>query len=118
MDGIGTLISTKLHPPCARENLVPRPRLSNLLDAGMRPGCRLILISAPAGYGKTTLAAAWMAGLHAEHAWLSLEESENEPVRFLAYLGGPLPTGDRSGSMAGAVDSMAYARRQDIGLDP
>ena len=107
MAGTRALIGTKLHPPCARENLVPRPRLSNLLDAGMRPGCRLILISAPAGYGKTTLAAAWLAGLHAEHAWLSLEESENEPVRFLAYLGAALAKaapefGAYIGSLAGA----------------
>ncbi|MGE5530121.1 MAG: AAA family ATPase, partial [Patescibacteria group bacterium] len=90
MAGIGALIDTKLHPPCARQHLVPRRRLLNLLDAGMRPGCRLILISAPAGYGKTTLAAAWLAGLQADYAWLSLEESENEPLRFLAYLSAAL----------------------------
>ncbi|MGE5530124.1 MAG: LuxR C-terminal-related transcriptional regulator [Patescibacteria group bacterium] len=84
------LIGTKLHPPCVRRDLVSRPRLSALLDAGLRPGCRLILISAPAGYGKTTLAAAWLAGLHAGHAWLSLEEAENEPARFLSYLGAAL----------------------------
>ncbi|MGE5599472.1 MAG: LuxR C-terminal-related transcriptional regulator [Bacteroidota bacterium] len=107
MAGIGTLIETKLHPPCARPQLVARPRLYNLLDAGMRPGCRLILISAPAGYGKSTLAAAWLAGLHIDGAWLSLEESENEPIRFLAYLGAALakPAPEFSayiGSLAGA----------------
>ncbi|MGE5553727.1 MAG: LuxR C-terminal-related transcriptional regulator [Betaproteobacteria bacterium] len=90
MAGNQTLIGTKLHPPCARGNVVPRRRLFNLLDAGMRPGCRLILVSAPAGYGKTTLTAAWLAGLNNAQAWLSLEETENEPVRFLAYLGAAL----------------------------
>ncbi|MGE5587559.1 MAG: AAA family ATPase, partial [Clostridia bacterium] len=84
-----------------------RRRLFNLLDAGMRPGCRLILISAPAGYGKTTLAAAWLAGLDNAQAWLSLEETENEPVRFLTYLGAALEKaapefGAYVGSLAGA----------------
>lgn len=90
MTGTQVIINTKLYPPCTRERLVPRPRLSELLDAGSRPGRRLILISAPAGYGKTTLAAAWLAGLDNSYAWLSLEESENEPIRFLAYLGAAL----------------------------
>ncbi|MGE5551975.1 MAG: AAA family ATPase, partial [Bacteroidota bacterium] len=107
MAGIGALIDTKLHPPCTRPQLVARLRLAGLLDRGMRPGCRLILISAPAGYGKSTLAATWLAGLHAEHAWLSLEESENEPVRFLAYLGAALTEAAPEfsayiGSLAGA----------------
>ncbi len=57
MAGTQVIINTKLHPPWTRERLVPRPRLSELLDTGLRPGCRLILISAPAGYGKTLLTA-------------------------------------------------------------
>ena len=107
MAGSQTLIGTKLHPPCARSSPVPRPRLGKLLDSGMRPGCRLILISAPAGYGKTTLAAAWLNGLSTDHAWLSLEEAENDPVRFLAYLSAALERaapefGAYVGSLAGA----------------
>lgn len=88
--GNQTLIGAKLHPPGVRGNSVVRRRLFDLLDAGLRPGCRLILVSAPAGYGKTTLTAAWLAGLDNDRAWLSLEEPENEPLRFLAYLGAAL----------------------------
>jgi len=107
MTGIQALIGTKLHPPCVRGNLVSRPRLSELLDAGLRPGCHLILISAPAGYGKSTLAAAWLTGLDTSQAWLSLEETENEPVRFLAYLGAALA---RPAPEFGAyIDSLAGA---------
>lgn len=87
-----SFIGTKLHPPCVRDNLVLRPRLSDLLDAGIRPECRLILISAPAGCGKTTLAATWLARSCSAHAWLSLEASENDPARFLSYLGAALET--------------------------
>lgn len=90
MAGTFSLIKTKLNPPLTRADLVLRPRLSHLLDAGLRPECRLILISAPAGYGKTTLAATWLAGLRSACSWLSLEEAENDPVRFLAYLGAAL----------------------------
>ncbi|OPX89852.1 MAG: HTH-type transcriptional regulator MalT [Pelotomaculum sp. PtaB.Bin104] len=90
MAGTQAIIGTKLHPPCAREHLVPRPRLLELLDAGLRPGCHLILISAPAGYGKTTLVASWLSGLDNAQAWISLEETENEPARFLAYLAAAL----------------------------
>lgn len=90
MVGMNSLIGSKLNPPLSRPNLVSRPRLSLRLNAGLRPECRLILISAPAGYGKTTLAATWLAGLRVPYAWLSLEETENDPVRFLAYLGAAL----------------------------
>ena len=107
MAGTFSLIGTKLNPPYIRANLVLRPRLSRLLDAGMRPECRLILISAPAGSGKTTLAATWLAGIRSAYAWLSLEESENEPIRFLAYLGAALAKaapefGEYIGSLAAA----------------
>lgn len=107
MAGNRTLIGTKLNPPGARGNVVVRQRLFNLLDAGLRPGIRLILVSAPAGYGKTTLAAAWLTNLDNPRAWLSLEEAENEPLRFLAYLGAALV---RQAPEFGAyVDSLAGA---------
>lgn len=107
MAGNQTLIGAKLHPPCVRGNVVLRRRLFDLLDTGMRPGCRLILVSAPAGYGKTTLTAAWLAGLGNAKAWLSLEEAENEPVRFLAYLGAALAR--HVPEFAAYVDSLAAA---------
>jgi LuxR family maltose regulon positive regulatory protein len=94
--------------------VVVRRRLFDLLDAGLRPEVRLILVSAPAGYGKTTLAAAWLATLDNPWAWLSLEEAENEPGRFLAYLGAvlarPAPDfGTYVDSLAGTPDLPAAA---------
>ena len=75
-----------------------RPRLINRLDDGLRR--KLILISAPAGFGKTTLIASWLHGLgDRSHnpprvAWLSLEEEDNDPIRFLAHMIGALQTID------------------------
>ena len=78
------LLQTKLRLPPARAGLVARPNLMAKLDEGL--ASRLILISAPAGYGKTTLAAGWLAQLDGVGgAWLSLDEQDNDPVRFLTY---------------------------------
>ena len=81
------LLTTKLHIPPVRAEWVPRPRLVERLSAGL-DGRRLTLISAPAGSGKTSLAAAWLAALGSgfRAAWLSLDEGDNDPARFLAYL--------------------------------
>lgn len=87
------LLATKFYMPPVRPNVVVRPRLRERLAAGWRSGRFLTLISAPAGYGKTTLAAGWLQGAvaasvsaPARTAWLSLDEDDNEPVRFFAYL--------------------------------
>jgi LuxR family transcriptional regulator, maltose regulon positive regulatory protein len=90
-----TLLQTKLHIPPLRAGLIPRPRLIGRLNAGLDG--RLNLISAPAGYGKTTLVTEWLSsitlaplsvetGLGMRVAWLSLDESDNDPRRFLGYL--------------------------------
>jgi LuxR family maltose regulon positive regulatory protein len=78
------LLATKLHIPPLRPNLVPRPRLIQQLDGGLRLGCKLTVVSAPAGYGKTTLVAEWISQYHT--AWLSLDHGDNDPARFFAYL--------------------------------
>jgi ATP/maltotriose-dependent transcriptional regulator MalT len=85
MDAV-PLLSTKLYAPPPRPELVPRARLLRRLDDGLQPGVRLVLVSAPAGYGKTTLVSNWLSesGVHA--AWLSLDEGDDDPVRFLQYL--------------------------------
>jgi LuxR family maltose regulon positive regulatory protein len=80
------LLVTKLCIPPPRLNLVPRPRLVQKLNQGLQPGMKLVLVSAPAGYGKTTLVTEWLQGLHTRSAWLSLDEAENDPARFQAYL--------------------------------
>lgn len=80
------LLATKLYIPPVRKNLVPRPRLVRLLDEAHQQDKKLILVSASAGYGKTTLVADWLGSVEIKTAWLSLDPSENDPARFLAYL--------------------------------
>lgn len=81
------LLETKFHIPPARPGGVERPRLTEELDAGLTGGRKLTLVSAPAGYGKTTLIAGWLASPAVElpRAWLSLDEADNDPTRFLGY---------------------------------
>ena len=81
-----TLLRTKLFIPPLRPNLVPRPQLLERLNQGLYLGHKLSLISAPAGFGKTTLISAWIAACGRPAAWLSLDEGDNDPTRFLTYL--------------------------------
>jgi LuxR family transcriptional regulator, maltose regulon positive regulatory protein len=81
------LVTTKVRVPRTRQELVPRPRLRETLVR--YEGRRLTLVSAPAGFGKTTLLSEWLedrSGDGGSIAWLSLEEADNDPARFLAYL--------------------------------
>src|SRR5512135_1873104 len=78
------LLKTKLYVPVARSELVPRPHLIDRLNEGLSR--KLILIAAPAGYGKTTLLSSWARGCGQPVAWLSIDDRDNEPTRFLAYL--------------------------------
>ncbi|MGD8997519.1 MAG: LuxR C-terminal-related transcriptional regulator [Anaerolineae bacterium] len=80
------LLSTKLYVPRPRSNLLSRPRLIQRLEEGLRRGRRLTLISAPAGYGKTTLLSEWAADTDQKVAWLSLDEDDNDPVRYWTYV--------------------------------
>jgi LuxR family maltose regulon positive regulatory protein len=78
------LLSTKLHIPASHSLLVPRPNLIDLLNHGSQT--KLTLISAPTGYGKTTLLGQWLADCSLPVAWLTLDKADNDPVRFLSYL--------------------------------
>lgn len=78
------LLSTKFYVPSIRPNQIARPRLTDLLQEGLSK--TLILVSAPAGYGKTTLVSSWLKEIKVSSAWLSLDEGDNDPVRFLQYL--------------------------------
>ncbi|TLN18828.1 hypothetical protein FDZ74_06600, partial [bacterium] len=78
------LIKTKLLIPPLRVERIPRSRLLHLVDAGCQRS--LTLISAPAGFGKTTLLAHWTTNTQLPVAWYSLDESDNDPIRFLSYL--------------------------------
>ena len=85
------VLATKLFAPPRRPRLVARPRLLDQLDAVLDPSCRLLLVSAPAGFGKTTVLSDWHDRLRhrqpgARLAWLSLDEDDNDLSRFLAHL--------------------------------
>lgn len=102
------LLQTKLYVPPPRPNLVSRPRLIQQLDKGLRVGCRLTLVSAQAGFGKTTLLSEWVhrMGVPAAGggpdscgdsgqprvAWVSLDEGDNDAVRFWSYVVAALQT--------------------------
>lgn len=84
---MSTLLPTKFYLPSVPAGFVARPRLFEKLDQA--PGCRLILVSAPAGAGKTTLISAWAQARRRQGmavSWLSLDEGDNDPARFLQYL--------------------------------
>jgi LuxR family maltose regulon positive regulatory protein len=96
-----TILATKLYIPPPRSKIVLRARLIERLNEGLSSGRKLTLISASAGFGKTTLVSDWVAGPgHNPHgpvcerpvAWLSLDEGDNDPARFLIYLVAALQT--------------------------
>ena len=81
------LLRTKLYIPPIRPDMVSRPRLVARLNTGLYR--KLTLVSAPAGFGKTTLLSEWVTAYRESKirvAWLSLDEGDNDPARFLAYL--------------------------------
>lgn len=87
-----TLLKTKLHIPRTRSVLVPRPRLIELINRH-EPPC-FTLVSAPAGFGKTTLLSDWVHQHQIPAAWVSLDSADNDPVRFLSYVSAALMTVD------------------------
>ena len=80
---LSPLIRTKLHRPRVAGDLIKRVRLFDHLNA--HPHRSLTLISAPAGYGKTTLLTQWLAQAPYQVVWLSLDESDNDQITFLSY---------------------------------
>lgn len=86
------LINTKINEPTLRRNLVSRKRLLTLLLDGIKQGHKLTFISAPAGFGKTTLVSEWIAAGEIPAAWIALDESDDNTSRFLTYLIAALQT--------------------------
>ncbi len=80
------LLTTKFHVPATRARLVPRLRLRQRLAEALTREHSLIVISAPAGFGKTTLVSDWLQQLSLPAAWLSLDATDNDVARFLAYV--------------------------------
>ncbi len=85
------ILSTKLYPPLPTESFVSRGRLIERVQAGANG--RVMIISAPPGFGKSTLLAAWIASRQDEKAaWYSLDEDDNDPARFFGYIAASLRT--------------------------
>ena len=87
---IASLLATKLHVPPRRTNVVQRSHLIARLNDGLQR--KLTLICAPAGFGKTTLVSAWLMECARPVAWLSLDEADSDPTRFMHYLIAALQT--------------------------
>ena len=84
------ILKTKLYIPPSRPKVVLRPRLIERLNEGLHR--KLSLISAPAGFRKTTVVSEWITSCERPGAWLSLDQADNDPTRFLAYLVAALQT--------------------------
>ena len=85
------LLPSKLHCPSVRSDFVPRLRLNQIFAGTLERDRRLTLVSAPAGYGKSTAVAAWLGSAEfskrsCSTAWLTLDKGDNDPVRFATYL--------------------------------
>jgi LuxR family maltose regulon positive regulatory protein len=83
LHGTEYVLHTKLMPPRLRSAVIPREDLMKRLDGGL--GGRLILLSAPTGFGKTMLVSTWIASREFTSAWLTLDENDNDPSRFWTY---------------------------------
>ena len=79
-----SIITTKLYTPPTRTDLVPRSHLIERLNRGLTH--KLTLVSAPAGFGKTTLISSWLRQADRPAVWLSLDESDNDLIRFMGYV--------------------------------
>lgn len=107
------LLETKLYIPRLRRGLVTRPRLSERLSRGGES--KLTLVSAPAGFGKTTLLAEWLAASPAKErptAWLSLDPSDTEAASFWPYLIAALRTVVDAADRARCVAAIALRSRE------
>ena len=78
------LLATKLHVPRPQPGFVPRPRLVQALGEGLARG--LVVVCAPAGFGKTALLADWAGSSRRAVAWLSLDTADNDPARFWRHV--------------------------------
>ncbi|MCA9956139.1 MAG: AAA family ATPase, partial [Anaerolineales bacterium] len=85
---MSTLLQTKLYIPPTRSTIVPRSRLIEQLTRGLNG--KLTLLSAPAGFGKTTLITAWLSQLELPIAWVSLDEDDSDPQQFFSYIAAAL----------------------------
>ncbi len=128
------VLATKLFAPARRRQLVARPRVADRLDATLDAGHQLALVSAPAGFGKTTLLGDWVADLDQQSSarvgWLSLDDGDNDLRRFLAHLVAALreaeldvdaavldslPTASATGALTSLINDVAHAGQHQPG---
>src|SRR5689334_20663269 len=110
------LLATKLQVPRSRPGLVPRRRLADRLEEGLNRG--LVLVAAPAGYGKSVLLSEWVHGMTEPVGWLSLDGGDNDPVRFWRHVLAALDMvrpgiAERVNSLAGPL--ARYRGRGELG---
>ena len=103
-----TYLRVKVHPPMLNDGSVARPRLSERLN---QDRSRVCLVSAPAGYGKTTIVLQALAETKSMVAWLSLDRVDNDPVRFWAHLGASVMR--ETASLNEFLDSLEPDRSDD-----
>lgn len=102
-------LSLKLRQPVLPASHITRPPLMQRLAEGLESGRPITLVSAPAGFGKTTAVSEWLADLQLPTAWLSLDEQDNEPHRFFSYLTAALIQAER------AVGREVFSRLREVG---
>lgn len=110
-----TITATKVTVPAPPGRYLDRSRLAQTLDAAVNGGRSLVLISAPAGSGKSTLLAGWLAERDGAAAWLQVDEGDDDPARFWAFLAAalrsavPAMTDAVAASLAGGLDAVVAA---------
>lgn len=110
------IVPVKVRPPTLRTDMVKRPRLTAALAD---PTARIVLVSAPAGFGKTVLVQDWLDGHEGPAAWLSIDTLDNEPDRFLRHLAAALRESEADGFREAALllSEFSSAPGTDLGTD-
>jgi len=110
------IVPVKIRPPTLRTDTVERPRLTAALEDS---AARVVLVCAPAGFGKTVLAQEWLAGADRPLAWLSVDALDNEPDRFLRHLAASFRASGASGFQEAAEVLAEFSRGPgtDMGAD-
>jgi LuxR family transcriptional regulator, maltose regulon positive regulatory protein len=122
MSGQDVLLATKLHVPRPQPGFVSRPRLVQALGEGLARG--LVLVCAPAGFGKTALLADWARGGGRPVAWLGLDGGDSDPARFWRYVVAALDRArpglaGRVGPLSpGAVEGLVTGLINELAADP
>ena len=115
------LLATKLHVPLPRPGFVARPRLVGALGEGLARG--LVLVCAPAGFGKTALLADWVRSDDRRVAWLSLDAGDNDPVRFWRHVSATLDRalpgiGERIAPLPSSFEGLVTALINELAAQP